>query len=41
MEREEHSDLIVLGTASTETHGEPMGWPPEVIGFFPLGLIER
>jgi hypothetical protein len=37
----ERDDLIELGTASTDTHGEPVGWPPEFIGYFPLGLTDR
>lgn len=41
MEREHDSDLVELGTASLDTHGEPLGYPPEAVGFFKMGLIER
>jgi hypothetical protein len=41
MEREHDSDLVELGTASVDTHGEPMGFPPEGLGFFKLGLSDQ
>ena len=40
MEREHQDDLVELGIASLDTQGEPMGFPPEAVGFFKLGLIE-
>ena len=42
MERErDRTDLVELGIASTDTHGEPIGWPPEVSGYFVLGLSDE
>lgn len=41
MERERDIDLVELGIASLDTHGEPLGWPPERTGYFAVGLIEQ
>jgi hypothetical protein len=41
MERERENDLVELGVASLDTHGEPVGFPPEAVGFFLMGLIEQ
>lgn len=41
MEREHANDLVELGVASLDTHGEPMGFPPEVVGFFKIGLSDQ
>ncbi|HTU11565.1 MAG TPA: hypothetical protein VMG08_11790 [Allosphingosinicella sp.] len=41
MQREYQDDLVVLGVATTDTQGEPMGFPPEAVGFFRLGLSDR
>ncbi len=41
MERERENDLVELGIASLDTHGEPVGFPPEGAGYFKMGLIEQ
>jgi hypothetical protein len=38
MDRGHDSDLVELGTASLDTHGAPVGFPPEAVGFFEMGL---
>ena len=42
MEREhESTDLVELGTASTDTLGSPVGRDAETIGFYPLGISDE
>jgi hypothetical protein len=41
MEREQDTQLVELGTASTATLGTPVGDRPEPIGFYALGLSDE
>ena len=42
MEREQDSTgLVELGTASVDTHGNPVGDRAETLGYFPIGISDE